>query len=139
QLIEAAAEIRTYAHAESRVDYRDEAAFTIDDEDTREIDDALTLRRQGNEIVISIHIANVSTFVTKKDLLDTKTSHRSSTIYLPSVSVRMFPKRLSTDLASLRAGVPRPAFTVEVRFDAQGNRIGYRIALATINVCRRLS
>jgi exoribonuclease-2 len=51
----------------------------------------------------------------------------------------MFHERLSTDLASLRAGVPRPAFTVEVRFDDQGNRLGYRIALSTINVQRRLS
>jgi exoribonuclease II len=51
----------------------------------------------------------------------------------------MFPERLSTDLASLSAGVIRPAFTVEVRFDHQGNRLGYRIALATINVQRRLS
>jgi exoribonuclease-2 len=139
QLIEAAAEIRPYTHAEPRVDYRNEAAFTIDDEDTREIDDALTLRRQGDEILIGIHIADVSAFVTKGDPLDIESSHRSSTIYLPSVSVRMFPESLSTDLASLRAGVPRPAFTVEVRFDSQKNRIGYRIALSTINVCRRLS
>src|SRR2546430_9037030 len=66
-------------------------------------------------------------------------ARRSSTIYLPSITVRMFPDRLSTDLASLRVGVPRPAFTVEMRFDKQGNRIGYRIALSTIQVQKRLS
>ena len=139
QLIEAAAALTPYTHAAPRVDYQDAAAFTIDDEDTREIDDALTIRREQDELVVGIHIADLSTFVAKDDLLDTEASQRSSTIYLPSISVRMFPERLSTDLASLRAGVPRPAFTVEVRFDLQGNRTGYHITLSTINVRRRLS
>ena len=139
QLLEAANRLAQYNHVPSRLDYQDAAAFTIDDEDTREVDDALTVRLQGDEIVVGIHIADVSAFVAKDDVLDTEAARRSSTIYLPSISVRMFPERLSTDLASLQAGVPRPAFTVEVRFDVQGNRIGYRIALSTINVRRRLS
>ena len=122
-----------------RVDYQDAPAFTIDDEDTREVDDALTVMRSGSEIIVGIHIADVSAFVEKGDLLDTEASRRSSSIYLPTVTVRMFPERLSTDLVSLSAGVPRPAFTVEVRFDEQGNRLGYRIALSTIRVERRLS
>jgi exoribonuclease-2 len=139
ELVEAAAELVPYNHVESRLDYQDAAAFTIDDEDTREVDDALTLRRERNEIIVGIHIADISAFVKKGDVLDAEASQRSSTIYLPSISVRMFPERLSTDLASLRAGAPRPAFTVEVRFDDQGNRTGYRIVLSTINVRRRLS
>lgn len=122
-----------------RVDYQDAPAFTIDDEDTREVDDALTVMRSGSEIIVGIHIADVSAFVEKGDLLDTEAARRSSSIYLPTVTVRMFPERLSTDLVSLSAGVPRPAFTVEVRFDEQGNRLGYRIALSTIRVERRLS
>src|SRR5438128_736445 len=139
QFIETAGQLQPYAHQASRLDYQDAAAFTIDDEDTREVDDALTIRRDGNETIVGIHIADVSAFVAKGDLLDAEAGQRSSTIYLPSMTVRMFPERLSTDLASLKAGVPRPAFTVEVRFDDQGNRIGYRIALSTINVQRRLS
>ncbi|PYS03714.1 MAG: exoribonuclease II [Acidobacteria bacterium] len=122
-----------------RVDYQDAPAFTIDDEDTREVDDALTVMRSGSEIIVGIHIADVSAFVEKGDLLDTEAARRSSSIYLPTVTVRMFPERLSTDLVNLSAGVPRPAFTVEVRFDEQGNRLGYRIALSTIRVERRLS
>ena len=139
QLLEAAEQLPGYTHVSSRVDYQNAAAFTIDDEDTREVDDALTLRWEGDEILVGIHIADVSAFVTKGDLLDAEAARRSSTIYLPSITVRMFPDRLSTDLASLRVGVPRPAFTVEVRFDKQGNRIGYRIALSTIQVQKRLS
>jgi exoribonuclease-2 len=151
QLIDAADRLSPYDHVSSdleaaryracasRLEYQDLAAFTIDDEDTMEVDDALTVQHQGNEIVVGIHIADVSAFVAKDDVLDAEASRRSSTIYLPSMSVRMFPERLSTDLASLRAGAFRPAYTVEVRFDLQGNRTGYRIALSTINVQTRLS
>ena len=138
-LIEAAAQLTPYTHIPARLDYQDAPAFTIDDEDTREVDDALTVRWEGDEIVVGIHIADVSAFVTKGDILDAEASRRSSTIYLPSITVPMFPERLSTDLASLRTAVPRPAFTVEVRFDKQANRAGYRIALSTINVQKRLS
>ncbi len=139
QVIEAASHLSPYNHVESRLNFQDAAAFTIDDEDTREVDDALTVHKEGNETVVGIHIADVSAFVEKGDILDAEAARRSSTIYLPSISVRMFPERLSTDLASLRAGVPRPAFTIEVRFDSEGNRIGDRIALSTIKVARRLS
>src|SRR5439155_26837427 len=139
QLLEAAEQLPGYTHVSSRVDYQDAAAFTIDDEDTREVDDALTLRWEGDEILVGIHIADVSAFVQKGDLLDAEAARRSSTIYLPTVTVRMFPDRLSTDLMSLDAGVPRPAFTVEVRFDNEGNRLGYRITISMVNVRRRLS
>jgi exoribonuclease II len=139
QIIEAAGQLSPYDHVASRLDYRDAAPFTIDDEDTREVDDAISIRREENEIIVGIHIADVSAFVQKGDMLDAEAFRRCSTIYLPSISIRMFPERLSTDLASLQAGVPRPAFTIEVRFDAQGGRLGHRIAVSTIKVDKRLS
>src|SRR5207245_3561003 len=52
QLIEAAAGLAPYTHVSGRLDCQDAASFTIDDEDTREVDDALTVRRQGNEIIV---------------------------------------------------------------------------------------
>src|SRR5262249_54157179 len=124
---------------ETRFDYQNAVTFSIDDEDTREVDDALSVLHRGAEIIVGIHIADVSAFVQKGELLDAEAAHRSSSIYLPSVTVRMFPERLATDLASLNSGSPRPAYTVEVRFDEQGNRLGYRIALTTINVQKRFS
>ena len=108
-LIEAAAQLMPFTHIPARLDYQDAPAFTIDDEDTREVDDALTVRWEGDEIVVGIHIADVSAFVTKGDTLDAEASRRSSTIYLPSITVPMFPEHLSTELASLRTAVPRPA------------------------------
>jgi exoribonuclease II len=139
QLIEVTEQLRPFAHDEARFDYQNAVTFTIDDEDTREVDDALSVVQRGAEIVVGIHIADVSAFVEKGDLLDVEAARRSSTIYLPATTVRMFPERLSTDLASLNSGSPRPAYTVEVRFDEQGNRLGYRIALTTVNVERRFS
>lgn len=138
-LIEAAEALTPYSPSSSRIDYQEAPAITIDDEDTREVDDALTVTRDGSDIVAGIHIADVSAFVGKGDPLDTEAARRSSTIYLPAVRVLMFPERLSTDFASLREGVPRATVTVEVRFDSQGNRLSYRIVLGTIRVRRRLS
>ncbi len=131
-----------HQHENARIDYREVPAFTIDDDDTLEVDDAITLKRDGETITVGIHIADVTAFVAKGDTLDVEASTRSSTIYLPANAVRMFPERLSTDLASLRQGEDRPAFTVEVQFDASGgqfNRLGYRLVLSTIRVNRRLS
>jgi exoribonuclease-2 len=138
-LREAAGRFAPYVHIATRADFQELPAFTIDDEDTREVDDAITVVRSGSEIIIGIHIADVSAFVQKGDLPDTEAAKRLSTIYLPTTTVRMFPERLSTDLMSLNAREARPAYTVEVRFDEQGNRLGYRIALSTIKVDKRWS
>ena len=139
QLIDVTKQLAPFSHDEARFDYQNALAFTIDDEDTREVDDALSVVHRGAEIIVGIHIADVSAFVEKGDLLDVEAARRSSTIYLPATTVRMFPERLSTDLASLNSGSPRPAYTVEVRFDEQGKRLGYRIALTTVNVEKRFS
>jgi len=139
QLLEATAQLEPYLPNQSREDYQNAPSFTIDDEDTREVDDALSVERRAGEIVVGVHIADVSAFVQKGDLLDAEAGNRSSTIYLPSATVRMFPERLSTDLASLNAGTPRPAYTVEVRFDEHGIQLGYRIIRTTLNVQKRLS
>jgi exoribonuclease-2 len=138
----AANSLSALPHESARVDYRDVPAFTIDDDDTLEVDDAITVKQEGSTITVGIHIADVSAFVAKGDTLDVEASTRSSTIYLPANRVRMFPDRLSIDLASLRQGEDRPAFTVEVQFEISGsqfNRLGYRLVLSTIRVNRRLS
>jgi exoribonuclease II len=129
-------------HDSARLDLRDLPGVTIDDEDTLEVDDAFTIRQENGEYIVGIHIADVSAFVVKGDALDTEARHRTSTIYLPSVAARMLPDRLSTDLASLKEGADRPAFTAEVRFDSSFNRIspvGQRLVLSTIHVGRRLN
>jgi exoribonuclease II len=138
-VISAGAALAPYVHTDARLDYRNTPALTIDDEDTLEVDDAITLRRENDEFVVGIHIADVSGFVGKGDVLDAEASKRSSTIYLPTKSVRMFPEPLSIDLGSLREDADRPAMTMEVRFDPAFNRLGYRLAMSTVRVHRRLT
>ncbi len=138
-VLQAAARLTPFVHTPSREDYRNAAAFTIDDDDTLEVDDALTVHRADDQIVVGIHIADVSAFVVKGDPLDIEAANRSSTIYLPTAPVRMFPERLSTGLVSLAVGVDRPAYTVEVRFDENANQLGHRIIQSTLHVTRRLS
>ncbi len=128
-----------FQHQSNRVDHRETFSFTIDDDDTLEVDDAISVRRDNETITVGIHIADVSHFVEKGDPLDLEAAGRSSTIYLPAETVRMFPEPLSTGLASLQKGDDRPTFSVEVQFDSQFNRLGYRIAIGTIRVQRRLS
>jgi exoribonuclease-2 len=138
-VLESVEAIHPGQHSPDRVDYRGTPAFTIDDEDTREIDDAITLRIEGNEYIVGIHIADVSAFVSRGDPIDMEASRRSSTIYLPSQRVRMLPERLSTDLCSLREGFDRLAYTIEVRFDESLKRTRYNVAISTIHIGKRLA
>jgi exoribonuclease-2 len=137
--LEAAALLPPAVHSSERADFRDLPAISIDDEDTVEIDDALTIREERSQYVVGIHIADVSSFVARGDVLDIEALKRASTIYLPTRAVRMLPERLSTDLASLKQGVDRHALTVEVRFDSEFNRLDHRILLSSIQVGERLT
>jgi exoribonuclease-2 len=121
-----------------RMPYASHEIFAIDDEYTVEIDDALSAFEEGDETVVGIHVADVSGFVKRDDPLDREAFRRSSTIYLPNISVMMFPPRLSTDLASLVEGAPRPALTVEARFSRDGGLVGFGFLRTVISVTRRL-
>lgn len=113
-------------------------AFAIDDEHTVEIDDALTVTEDGDDTVVGIHIADVASIVLKDDPLDREAHRRSSTIYLPNVSVMMFPPRLSTNIASLVTGAPRAALSVEARFSGDGELRDCRFFRSVITVFERM-
>jgi exoribonuclease-2 len=137
--IDAAAALAPAVHTSDRADFRHLSAISIDDDDTIEIDDALTVYREGSQYVVGIHIADASRFVSRGDVLDIEALKRASTIYLPTKSVRMLPDHLSTDLASLKQGVDRSVFTIEVRFDADFHRLDHRLTLGSIHVRERLT
>jgi len=135
----AAANLVPAPHVSGREDFRNLPAISIDDEDTVEIDDALTIRMEENQYVVGIHIADASAFIAKGDLLDLEAFRRASTIYLPTTFVPMMPERLSTDLASLKQDIDRPAFTAEVRFDSSLKRLDHHLLLSSIRVHERLT
>jgi exoribonuclease-2 len=115
------------------------AAFTIDDPETEDIDDALTLEVDGAVRRVGIHIADVAEFVADSDPLDAEAFRRGLTLYLPDRRIPMLPPRLSFEVASLVAGGIRPALSVIVDLDeASGAVRSFRVVSSAIRVARRL-
>jgi exoribonuclease-2 len=132
------AKLSPYRHDPKRSQLGETLVFSIDDEDTREIDDALSLLVEPDACTVGIHISDVSSFVEKDTLLDREAHRRRSTIYLPFQVIRMFPDRLSCDLASLKDLEPRPALSVLAEF--KGNKLSdFRLTSSEVKVDRRLT
>jgi exoribonuclease-2 len=124
---------------EGRRDFTAAAAFSIDDEETREVDDALTVEIQRDRLRVGIHIADVAYFVAKADPSDEEAYRRSVSIYLPTRTVTMFPERLSHDLASLNQHQLRPTLSFDIDFDASGQVLDWHLSRGQIRVVHRLS
>ena len=91
-----------------------EELITIDSVFTRDVDDALSLSRKGDETVIGIHITDVAHFVDHDSVLDREVRERATSIYLPESTIPMIPPVLSEKAASLTVGEARPAISVMV-------------------------
>ncbi len=124
---------------ESRTDFSALDAFSVDDEGTEEIDDAITLEKVEGGLRVGVHIADVACFLNVTDPLYREALDRCSSIYLPSGTVLMFPERLSTDLFSLRIGELRPTLSCLVDFDDFGKQGRWRFVPGQIRVRHRLS
>ena len=133
---------REPGHAEriGRLDLTGELVFTIDPEDARDHDDALSVRGlPDGRHEIGIHIADVSHYVTPGTALDREARRRGTSCYLPGAVVPMLPERLSADLCSLRPDRDRLALSVFVTFDAHGGAHDVRFAETVIRSRYRLS
>ena len=113
---------------------------SIDDEWTREIDDALSLETlPDGDFQVGIHLANPSFFVHKDDLLDKIAAERPLSLYLPTTTVTMFPEHLGCDLASLNEGQLRPAMSFLVQMKPDGEILDWRFCPSRIRVTHRLT
>jgi ribonuclease R len=101
-----------------RVDLRDLFAFTIDPDEAKDFDDALSFRAEGDGIRAWVHIADVSAYVPAGSPLDLDAAERAFSAYVPGKVEPMLPEELSADLCSLRPMQDRRCVTVEVLFDA---------------------
>jgi exoribonuclease-2 len=138
EVIAACDELTPYEVESSRTDFASLVCFTIDDADTREVDDALTVEETDEGTRVGIHIADVAHFVELGGVLDQEAFSRGATMYLPSRSVTMFPERLSCDLASLDEGELRPTMSFIVDFDRDGAITAERIERGQVRVTHRL-
>ncbi len=120
-LEEAARLVETGPVAEDRLDLTGLPTLSIDDADTTEVDDALSLEaRDDGSLRVWIHIADPSAFIPKGSLVDREALKRATTYYMPDRTLPMLPPVLSMDRCSLAPGVERPALTVQVDLDAEG-------------------
>lgn len=96
---------------------------TIDGERARDFDDAVSIALAEHGYDLWVHIADVGFYVGWDSALDLEARRRGTSVYFPDRVIPMLPKDLSEDLCSLRPGVERPAFTVQMAFDRHGNRV----------------
>ncbi|MEO9176082.1 MAG: RNB domain-containing ribonuclease, partial [Gaiellales bacterium] len=103
---------------EGRVDLRSLTTVTVDPPDARDFDDAISVVADGDELVVSVHIADVSFHVRPGTALDQEAARRALSVYVPGRVEPMLPAELSNGACSLKQDHDRRAVTVEVRFDA---------------------
>ena len=108
-----------------RIDFRDRKIFTIDPQDSEDLDDAVSLQIVGNMYEVGIHIADVSYFVPKRSDLDEEARFRATSFYptFHEKPIHMLPKRLSSDLCSLLPDRDRLTLSLMVVVDANGQLV----------------
>ena len=105
----------------SRKDLTDELIITIDGDDAKDFDDAISISKVDDKYLLKVHIADVSEYVTKNSALDKNAYSRGTSIYYANQVIPMLPFELSNELCSLKPHVNRLAMTVEMLLDDKGN------------------
>ena len=124
----------------SRIDYRNKNVFTIDPEDAKDFDDALSIEKLENgNYSIGIHIADVSHYVKKGSALDQEANLRGNSVYFVGKVIPMLPEKLSNQICSLVPNEDRLTYSVIVQITVRGKVVDYRIAKTVINSKRRFS
>lgn len=124
----------------NRLDFTNEMCFTIDGEDTRDIDDAvsLTINKSGNW-VLGVHIADVGEYVKRNNVLDKEAFKRGTSVYFPGLVLPMLPRELSNGICSLNERVDRLALSVFIEYDKSFKKVGYDIKESVINSKKRFT
>lgn len=123
---------------ERRWDLRDLPAITIDPVDARDFDDAVSASRgRGRDIVVEVHIADVSHYVLPGTALDDEARRRGTSVYLPGRCVPMLPERVSSGLCTLAEGEDRLAYTVRYTVSPDGTMHGVEAGESMIRSRRR--
>ena len=122
-----------------RQDFRDMITVTIDGEDAKDLDDAITLEKNGNIWHLGVHIADVTHYVRENTALDKEALHRATSVYLVDRVIPMLPRKLSNGICSLNQGEDRLALSCLMEIDEKGNIIGHNICESVINVNERMT
>lgn len=124
----------------NRIDYRDKVVITIDPEDAKDFDDALSIEELENgNYSIGIHIADVSYYVKDNSSLDREAQKRGNSVYLVGTVVPMLPEKLSNNICSLRPNEDRLTYSVIVEMTPRGTVVSSKINQTIINSKRRFT
>lgn len=122
-----------------RMDLRDWQMVTIDGEDAKDLDDAVSLTMEGDNYILGVHIADVANYVQEHSALDVEALKRGTSVYLVDRVIPMLPHKLSNGICSLNAGENRLALSCIMTINPKGEVIDHKIAETVIKVDRRMS
>ena len=126
------------ADRDGRLDLRHLQTVTIDGEDARDLDDAISLTKEGDIYHLGVHIADVSNYVQYNSALDREALKRGTSVYLADRVVPMLPERLSNGICSLNQGEDRLALSCLMDINEKGKVVSHQIAETVINVDERM-
>jgi len=122
-----------------RKDLRRLSTVTIDGERAKDFDDAVSIKLTDHGYRLWVHIADVGFYIAMDSAIDKEARQRGTSVYLPDRVIPMLPKELSEDLCSLKPGLDRLAFTVEMDFSRDGERLNARFYPSLIKSCERMT
>lgn len=122
-----------------RRDLRAVQMVTIDGEDAKDLDDAVSLTRDGALYQLGVHIADVTNYVQENSALDWEARERGTSVYLVDRVIPMLPHKLSNGICSLNAGENRLALSCLMTIDQKSEVVSHEIVESVIRVDRRMS
>ncbi len=122
-----------------RLDLRDVVMVTIDGEDAKDLDDAVSIAKNGDMYELGVHIADVTNYVQENSALDREALKRGTSVYLADRVIPMLPHRLCNGICSLNEGVDRLALSCIMQIDSTGEIVSHKLVESVIKVNRRMS
>lgn len=123
----------------NRKDYRNKLAITIDGDDSKDFDDAVTVERSGKNYLLYVHIADVSHYVQPNGELDKEAFKRCTSVYFPGSVYPMLPEAISNDVCSLIEGADRLTLTCVMEISPNGVVVASEIVESVINSTHRMT